>query len=157
MQYELVLQAVDGVEVRGVVRVDEDAGGDGDEFGVEPVDRERMLASGVEYVVDVVVVVDDHHREVTVARVGNRQCCTVRDVDDRAAVEGVAVLANDPLVVDRRGLAVMNQLVDADVLCEGSEHAVGFRANKVVDVDMRRHDEPSPPLGYETRTAWHSG
>ena len=135
----------------GVVRVDEDSRGDCDVVGVEPVDREGMFARRVEYVVDVVVVVDDHHREVAVACVGNRQCGTLRDVDDRAAVQRVAVLANDSLVVDRRWLAVMNQLVDAYVLREGGEHAVGFGAYEVVDVDVRGHIKPSPSPGYTKR------
>ena len=75
---------MDGVEVGRVVRVDEDSGGDGYVVSVEAVDRERIFAGGVEDVVDVVVVVDDHHGEVAVAGIGDREGGTLRDIDDRA-------------------------------------------------------------------------
>ena len=128
-----------GGEIGRIVGVDEDPRGDEHVVGVEPVDGELVIAGTVDHLVDVVVVVDDHHRQVAVTGIGQRQGRSFGDVDDRAAVQGVAVLADHRLLVDRRWLAVMHDNVDRGTRRQRREHPVGLGADEVVDIDLGCH------------------
>ena len=131
---EPVLERVDLRHVAGVARVDEDPGRDADPRRVELLHGQAVLAGLVEEAVDVVILVDHHHRHVAVAAVRERERGPFRDVDDRGAVERVAVHPDHGLLIDRRRLAVVPELVDpAGLRLEGGEHPGGLGAGEVLD------------------------
>ena len=76
-----------------------------------------MVAGLVQDLVDVVVVVDDHHGEVSVTGVGEGERGFLRDVDHGEGVERVPVLADDRLVVDRRRFAMMVSVFTPPACC----------------------------------------
>ena len=61
---DLVLEGVDGVEVGRVVRVDQGPHRDAYVVGVEAIEGQFVFPGGVDHLVDVVVVVDDDHRQI---------------------------------------------------------------------------------------------
>jgi hypothetical protein len=120
---------------RRVVRVDENPRGDEHVIGVVVGDGELVLSGLVQDPVDVVVLVDQHHRQVPLAGVGQGQRGPAGQVHDRRGVQGVPVLPDDRLVVQGRGLAVVMQLVDpAGLVLERGEHAAGLGPSEVVDI-----------------------
>jgi hypothetical protein len=146
---QLVLQGVHGREVGGVVGVDEGSHRDTHVVGVEAIDGELVFPGVVDHVVDVVVVVDDHRRQVAVAGIGQRQRRALGDVDECPAVQGVAVHADHGLLSDRHRLAAMVEHVDRRTPCERSEHPVRLSTHEVVDVYRGSHrpslTRPHPP------------
>ena len=70
---ELILELVDRGDVVGVGWIDQDSRRDAGPGRVELFDGHRVLTRLVEDAVDVVVLIDHHHRQVSVAAVGDRQ------------------------------------------------------------------------------------
>ena len=103
MQAELVLQRIDRGDVSRVGRVHEYPDGDQYIRGVELIDSQLVLARIVENPIDVVVLVDDHHRDIPVPAVRDHSVAPAADVHDGLAVEGVAVHPDDRLMVYRDG------------------------------------------------------
>ena len=127
-------------EVGGIVGVDQGAGRDEDVVGVGREGGDVVLARVVDDAADVVVVVDDHDGEVAGAGIGHHHLRALGEVDDREAVEGVAVETDHGLRVDRRGLAAVPERVHAAGLAlDVREHAVGFSAREIVGVHVDRH------------------
>jgi hypothetical protein len=122
---------------RRVVRVDENPRGDEHVIGVVVGDGELVLSGLVQDPVDVVVLVDQHHRQVPLAGVGQGQRGPAGQVDDGTRVEGVPVLTDDRLVVQRCRFADVTQLVDpARLVLKSGEHACRLGPREVVDVDL---------------------
>ena len=112
-QTEAILDGGRLLDVAGVAGVDEDAGRHGDIGGVATIDAEVMVAGVVDDLVDVVVLVDDHHGHVSTAVLGHGDRCPSGDVDDGEAVQGVAVHPDHRLVLDGRWRAIVGQHVHA--------------------------------------------
>ena len=138
-QRHLVLQLMHRGEVGGIVGIGEDPRCDQHVVGVETLHGELVVAALVEDVVDVVIVVDDHHRQVAGPGIGQRQRGTRGDVDDRAGVQRVTVLADHRLIIDGCWLTMVEQLVHPAPLGERREHSVGLGSDEVVDVDLCGH------------------
>jgi hypothetical protein len=94
----------------------------------------------VEDRVDVVVLVDDHRREVPLAMLGQSERSPGAEIDDGIAVERVAIHTDHGLLVDRRRFAVVDECVDAaGVRLQVMHHPVGLGESEVVDVDDGCH------------------
>jgi hypothetical protein len=94
-----------------------------------------VVAGLVVDAVDVVVLVDDHHREVPLAAVRESERRPCGQVDHGRGVERVPVLPDDGLLVQWRGLAEVVQAVDpAGLSFEGSEHPSRLGTAEAVDV-----------------------
>jgi hypothetical protein len=88
--------------------------------------------------VDVVVLIHDHDGQVAAARLRDGECPALGQVDDRCAVQGVAVHPYDGLLIHgRRGADVLPLVHPAGLSLERGEHAVALSAREVVDVDLR--------------------
>ncbi len=106
----LVLQHTDRRDVVGVGRVDQYPYGDEDIPRSVLLLSQRVLTRRVENTTDVVVLVHDHRGHVTLARVGQCQDGRLGEIDDREAVERVAVEPDHRLLVDRGGFPVVPEL-----------------------------------------------
>lgn len=100
---EAVLDLADPGEILRVRCIDQDPGRQRHIRGVELVHGQRVVAGLGEDPVDVMILVDDHHRQVPAAGVGHGHRRPVRDVDDRDAVQRVAVHPDDRLLIERGG------------------------------------------------------
>jgi len=76
LEPELILERIDRRHIVRVARVDEHSRCDQHPGRIELFDGQSMLAGLIEDPVDVVILVDDHHRDVPVS--------SVRDRDRRA-------------------------------------------------------------------------
>ena len=95
-----------------------------------------MVAGFVEDSVDVVVLVDDHQRDIAVSAVRDRDRGSLRDIDDCDAVERVAVHPDHRLMINRRRHPVVVDDVHATgVRPQRRKHSVGFCPHEVVDCD----------------------
>ena len=121
------------------------------------VDVEAVITGLVEDLVDVVILVDDHHRDVAVVVLRDRDCRPGGDVDHGEAVQGVPVHPDHRLVVDGRGSAVVGEHVhSAGVSLQAGEHAVGLGASKVVHVHRNPHVPESATIRVQV-TAHRNG
>ena len=129
-----VLERVDRLHVGRVVGVHERPDRQGDVPRADLLSRERVRPRRVEDIRGVVVLVDDLHRHVPLARVrerdGDRRGV---EVEHAERVEGVAVQADHRLVVDGREFALVVELAEPAVLDEPPEVRVGLGAAEVVD------------------------
>lgn len=137
---KLVLKRVHLLEIRWVVRVDQDAQGNGHEGRRGPSDL--ILTGVMVHVGHVVILVENHDGQIAIAGVGYGYCRPRRDVYDGKAVKGVAVHADHRLLVQGRRLAVVPPAIDASrPSLNGAEHAIRFRSDEVVHVHLDgRHE-----------------
>ena len=82
------------------------------------------------------VLIQNHDRHEARARIrqGDSGWPCV-EIEDRRRVEGIAVQADDGLVVDRSGLTAVNEFPQPAVLDDVSEIKVGLGANEVIKRD----------------------
>ena len=145
---QLVLQCDNLREVLRVSGIDQGADGHRDMRSREHRGFEPVLARCVEDVVDVVVLVDDHRGLIAAGRFRHPERGALADVEDRRAVERVAVHAHHCLFVDRGRLAgVMPAVHPARPGDEIVEVPVRFSPDEVDGVDaLRRHGNLLPGL-----------
>ena len=140
LDHELVLDLHRCRQVRGICRIDEHARRNQHVRGVEVGLADLMPPGPMEDTIDVVVLVDDHDREVALAGVRDRHDSALGDVHHGDAVQRVAVRSDDRLVVDRDGDAIVIPAVDpAGVVLKRGEHpSVSARAklSSVTGMDM---------------------
>ena len=90
--------------------------------------------------VDEVVLVDDHHRDVSISGIRERDRRALRDVDDRRAVERVAVHPDHRLMIDRSRSPVALETIHAPGLgLQGSEQPIALGTDEVLDRHRQRH------------------
>ena len=127
-------------EIVRVVRVDEHPRRDEDVGRLVAVDAEFVHAGIVEDLVDVVILIDDHHRHVPIAVFGHRERRAVTDVNDGEAVERVPVHSDHGLVIDRcRGAMVKPRVHRSRIGVQTGEHPVRLSPHEVVDVHVLCH------------------
>ena len=97
---EGVLQPVHLGDVFGAVRIDEDAHDQCGVVGPDQFTREQVLSRVAQDDGTEVILTDHPHGDVALAGIGHRDGDVLAHVDDRAAVQSVAVLADDRLVVE---------------------------------------------------------
>jgi hypothetical protein len=139
-ELELVLQRDDRSDVVGITGVGEDAHGDEHVRRLELVDAHVVDAGIVVDAIDVMVLVDDHHRHVPVTVLRHGHGRAAGDVEDPEAVQRVAVQSDHRLVLHVGGFTVVHDAIDpARGALEIGEHAVRLGSSEVVDVDLDRH------------------
>ena len=139
-QSEAVLDGGHAVEVVRIVRVDEHARCDEDVGRLVAVDTEFVHAGIVKDLVDVVILVDDHHRHVPITVLRHRERRAVTDVHDGEAVERVPVHADHGLVIDRcRGAMVRPGVHRFRIGVQTGEHPVRLSPHEVVDIHTLCH------------------
>ena len=84
----------------GAVRIDEDAHDQCGVVGPDQFTREQVLSRVAQDDGTEVILTDHPHGDVALAGIGHRDGDVLAHVDDRAAVQSVAVLADDRLVVE---------------------------------------------------------
>jgi hypothetical protein len=137
---EAILNFVDVRDVVGVRGVNQHTCPERHVRGVEVLDRQVVGARLGEDLIDVVVLVDNHHRQVAVPGVGDRDGRPLGDVDDGQAVERVSVHPDDCLLIDRCGGAQVLPLAHAAcVVLQAGEHPVRLSPDEVVVIDRDRH------------------
>jgi hypothetical protein len=79
-------------------------------------------------------LVDDHHRDVSIPGIRERDRRALRDVDDRGAVQRVAVHPDHRLMIDRSRSPVVLETIHASGLgLQGSEHPIALGTDEVLD------------------------
>ena len=138
---ELILQRVDGSDIVRIVWIDENARCQANELRVEFVECQLVGSSFMVDAVDEVILIDHHHREVAISRIGQRHRRRLAEVDDDRTVERVAILPDDRLVVERRDCPRVRP--NAGVAAERTEHSIRFCSCEVGNVDVfARHRDP---------------
>src|SRR6478752_6713609 len=140
VELDLILDRSDRRDVRRIDWIHQHPHGNQHPRRIELSERQVVLTGIMKKTVDVVVLVDHHHREVAIAAVRYRQPRPCRDIRDRKAVQRVAVHPDHRLPLDRGRLAVVPEDVHAaGIRLQRSEHPIRLGAHEVVDAHLYRH------------------
>lgn len=113
LDFQLILQFVGYLDVAGVNRICKRPGRKRNVWRVKLFDRELVYASLMKNLVDILVFVDNHYREIAIAGIRDGQSRPLADINDSEAVERIAIHANHVLLIERRGHAIMVPAVNA--------------------------------------------
>lgn len=104
-----------------------------------------MVASAVEDLVYISIIIDNHRRHLTLTNVRQRNRCALGNIHDSEAIERIAVHADDSLLIERRGQPnviksahalgdfhysrELNIIFDTDEIINVHRHGVSDRTN----------------------------
>jgi hypothetical protein len=127
---------VDLVEVLRIAWVGESANECGNVASANLVLRQGVTALAIDNHRSVLVLIDELHRHEPLAGVGqsNRDSACI-EVENGAGVEGVAIHADDLLLIDWRRRAVVHELAEGTILHEVAKVEIGFGAGEVLRCD----------------------
>ena len=144
-EHQLILDSGYCREVVRVAGINEGACDDRRERRVELLHGDVVVAGVMKHAVDVVILIDDHDRQIAFTGVRHGDRCAAGDIDNREAVQGVAIHPDHGLLVDSRRSAVVLESVHASgVTLNSREHPIGLRTGEVVNVhpDYRHVADP---------------
>ena len=138
---------MDLLDIVWIRRIDERPDNDDHVASADRVLRERVAARAIGHRGYIVVLVEGHqgHEPCACIRHCDRHRCSI-EIEHCRRIEGVAVEANDGLVVDCSWLATMEKFSKGSVFDHGTEIQIGFCANEIL-----RSDENAMAFRWQIR------
>nr|WP_231481789.1 MULTISPECIES: hypothetical protein [unclassified Microbacterium] len=137
LQDDRILETVHFQDVDGIVRVDQDAHQDHRVVGPDRVAGEHVGTGIPQQQWTVVVLTHDERGDVATRGVRQREGDIFAHIDDGAAVEGVTVLSDDRLIIERLQAAAVIPRAESDPGREAGEHEVGLGASEIANGHFR--------------------
>ncbi|AKB18753.1 hypothetical protein MSWHS_1890 [Methanosarcina sp. WWM596] len=137
LDYHLILQGVRCLDILRIKGIRQGAPSEDDIRRVKLFYGQLVGSTFVKNLFDVVVLVDYHYGHIAFTGVRKHEGSAFTDIDDSETVKGIAVHADDVLLVKRGGLAVVAPPVHTSGHLQGSiDLSSRFCAHIVVDVNL---------------------